>query len=73
MIYNPYSISKIGTYAQCPKKFDYLYIQKLRGLFSANKALYKGSYIHWMLEHGRVIEVDSLKDIPKDMEYLFDI
>ena len=51
MNHNPYSISKLGTYAQCPNKFNLQYIQKITGLFSMNVALYKGKFIHKVLEN----------------------
>lgn len=52
-IYNlaPYSISKMGTYYQCPMKFKLQYIDKIRVPFTSNVALLKGSHIHKILEH----------------------
>lgn len=50
MIYHPYSISKLGTYTQCPLKFKFKYIDKIRVPFTMNVALYKGSYIHKIIE-----------------------
>jgi len=51
MKYNPYSISKIGTYNQCPHKFKLQYIDKIKVPFETNKALIKGKIIHQILEH----------------------
>lgn len=51
MKFNPYSVSKLGTYNQCPLKFKLNYIEKIRVPFTYNVALYKGSYIHEILEH----------------------
>ena len=50
MIYHPYSISKLGSYTQCPYKFKLKYIDKIKVPFTYNVALYKGSYIHQVLE-----------------------
>lgn len=53
MRYSPYSFSKIATYAQCPKKFWFIYLSKLpkRKIFSEH--LYKGKVVHALLEHIR--------------------
>jgi len=51
MIYNPYSVSKFGTFNHCPKQFEYKYIKKIKVPFTMNVALYKGSHIHKILEH----------------------
>ena len=51
MKHSPYSISKLSTYSQCPKKFYLNYIVKQKVPVSKNIALYKGSAIHKILEH----------------------
>jgi CRISPR/Cas system-associated exonuclease Cas4 (RecB family) len=51
MKFAPYSISKIGTYFQCPHKFKLQYISKLKVPFETNVALLKGSHIHKILEN----------------------
>ena len=50
MKYNPYSVSKIGTYTTCKKKFDLQYIQKIKINKPSNIALQKGSFIHKIIE-----------------------
>lgn len=51
MKYNPYSVSKLGTFKQCPLKFKYQYIDKVKVPRLPNKALKKGGYVHEILEH----------------------
>jgi hypothetical protein len=51
MKFNPYSISKMSTFNQCPKKFEFSYINKIKIDVPQNVALYKGSYIHEVLEN----------------------
>jgi len=51
MKYKPYSVSKLGTYNQCPYKFKLNYIDKIKVPFETNKALLKGSHIHKILEN----------------------
>lgn len=51
MTLNPFSVSKFGTYNQCPQKFDLKYIQKVKVPFSNSIALFKGSFIHEVLEN----------------------
>ncbi len=48
--YAPYSFSRINTWTQCPKKFEYQYIQKI-GTFKGSIALDKGKFVHCLLEH----------------------
>ena len=50
MKFNPYSISKIGTFTSCKRKFDFHYIQKIRIDGPTAIALQKGSYIHQVIE-----------------------
>ena len=51
MKFSPYSISKSECYVSCPKHFDLKYIQKIKVPFKANVALYKGNYIHQIIEN----------------------
>ena len=51
MKFSPYSISKFGTYSHCPKQFQFKYINKIKVPFTYNVALYKGSYIHSIIEN----------------------
>lgn len=51
MSFAPYSISKMGTYFQCPHKFKLNYIDKIKVPFETNVALIKGKHIHEILEH----------------------
>jgi CRISPR/Cas system-associated exonuclease Cas4 (RecB family) len=62
MKYNPWSISKLGTYLQCPHKFKLKYIDKIKVPFETNTALIKGSHIHKIIENG----FDY--DVPFDLE-----
>jgi len=50
MKFTPYSFSRINTFENCPKKFDFNYIQKL-GVWVPNLATERGSYIHLLLEN----------------------
>jgi len=48
--FSPYSHTKIETYYQCPKAFEYKYIQKLK--ISIDPRFFeKGQYYHSVLEH----------------------
>jgi len=51
MKYNPYSISKMGTFKTCPKMFKLKYIEKVRIDGEPQLALYRGSYAHEILEN----------------------
>jgi len=50
MKFSPYSFSKQNVFEQCPKKFEYKYIDKIKTEFKMNAVLEKGSYIHLLLE-----------------------
>lgn len=50
MLYNPYSISKLGSFETCPKKFKLHYIDKIRIDAPQALALQKGNYIHEIIE-----------------------
>jgi len=70
MTFAPYSISKIGTYFQCPKKFKLNYIDKIKVPFETNVALVKGSHIHEILEHNFNYETPfSLQKIYTQEDY----
>ncbi len=66
--YAPYSFSRINTWASCPKKFDYQYVQKI-GKFQDSLALSRGKLIHSMLEHNgnmkAVKESDDFRQVKK--------
>lgn len=51
MRFNPYSFSKISTHLQCPKKFQFCYIDKVKIPYKHNEALVKGSAVHSILEY----------------------
>jgi RecB family exonuclease len=51
MKYNPYSVSRIGTFNTCPKKFKLQYIDKIRIESEQRLALDRGSFTHEILEH----------------------
>lgn len=51
MKYNPYSYSKISVYNQCPKKFKYKYIDKVKVPYVYSEPLIKGGCIHSILEY----------------------
>lgn len=51
MKFSPYSYSRIAVYQQCPRKFKYSYIDKIKVPFVYNEALVKGGAVHSVLEH----------------------
>ena len=51
MKYNPYSVSRMGTFSTCPKKFKLQYIEKIKVESEPKLALYRGSFAHEILEH----------------------
>ena len=51
MKFNPYSILKLGCYYACPKQFNFKSIQKIKVPFKYNVALYKGNFIHSIIEN----------------------
>lgn len=51
MKFTPYSFSKLSLYNQCPRKFKYRYIDKIKVPFVYNEALLKGGAVHSILEH----------------------
>ena len=55
MKYTPYSYSKVSMFGQCPKKFEYQYIQKLPSIWKDSVALDRGKLIHLILELDRDI------------------
>ena len=50
MKFSPYSVSKLSSYNQCPKQFEFKCINKVKVPFTMNLALYKGSFIHQVIE-----------------------
>lgn len=49
--YSPYSYSKIAVHQTCPKKFKYIYIDKIKKPWVETEALRKGRAVHSILEH----------------------
>jgi len=58
MKYNPYSISKIGAFEQCPYKFKLQYIDKIK-VKKDNFHLLKGSLVHKILEENFNYNIDT--------------
>ena len=84
MKYTPYSHSKIATWQQCPKKFEYIYVQKLPMAREHSLALDRGKLVHLIFEFDRDIEkIKKHEDFieikernllsPKDMKDCFNI
>ena len=48
--HTPYSFTKIGTWKQCPRKFNYTYVQKIPRIKTSAYALDRGKLIHMILE-----------------------
>jgi len=69
MKYNPYSISKLGSFNSCPAKFKMTYIDKIKIDKPRELALQKGGYIHELLEHNFDYSIDvKLDDIFTEKE-----
>jgi CRISPR/Cas system-associated exonuclease Cas4 (RecB family) len=51
LIHAPYSYSRISTYQQCPLKFKFKYVDKVKVPFVYSEALIKGGTLHHILEH----------------------
>lgn len=47
----PYSFSKLNTFVNCPKRFEYKYVKKEKEGRCDRSALERGSAIHEMFEH----------------------
>jgi len=61
MKYSPYSASKLGCYKDCPKKFQFKYVDKVE-IFQEEKPFFeKGSYIHYELEYHNRPEPEPFK------------
>ena len=65
MKYNPYSISKLGSFETCPKKFKFHYIDKIIIDAPQGLPLQKGNYIH------QIIEEDYNYDTPRKTNSIF--
>lgn len=48
--YSPYSFSKIATHISCPRKFKFIYVDKIKIPFVTTEALRKGRAVHSILE-----------------------
>ena len=69
MKFSPYSYSKISLYKQCPKKFDFKYIQKLKEPIRDKTPLLKGTCVHSMLES---YPDNSDNSLVPEYSYIFD-
>lgn len=49
-MYRPYSHSRLATYLQCPRKFKFHYIEKLKGKATDDTPLKKGELTHFLIE-----------------------
>jgi len=66
MKYAPYSASRLATYEQCPRKFKYKYVDKIKLPFEEHSlALTRGKIIHHLLEYHNKLtlkeSIDKLK------------
>jgi len=69
LLYNPYSVSKIGTFQSCPKKFQYQYILKPKIEKEPQLALLRGSFAHKVLEYDFDYNIDfKLNDVFNEKE-----
>lgn len=57
--YSPLSLSKLGTY-DCPEKFKYKYIDKIKKPFDGSIHFEKGKYLHSMIENTLSTKFGSL-------------
>lgn len=64
MKYAPYSYSKISTYNSCPRKFKYMYIDKIPKEEKDDTPLRKGSFIHSLIEHNGDKNSIPKKELP---------
>jgi RecB family exonuclease len=59
MVINKISPSKLKTYNECKKKYQFKYVDYLKGIYNANSntdALQYGSYVHKIFELGTELE-----------------
>ena len=58
--YAPYSFSKVSVHKQCPRKFRYKYLDKIKIKHTPQLHLERGLLLHLFMEHG--IDYDKYKD-----------
>lgn len=68
MKYNPYSSSKISKFYQCPKSFEYLYIQKIKIPKKDSEALLKGNIVHTLLQFHELSLSEKINKLKQDKE-----
>ena len=67
MKYAPYSASRLATFEQCNRKFQYKYIDKIQVPFEPSVALTRGGIIHSLLEnHGKMTLKESVQQLKED-------
>ncbi len=66
--YGPYSSSRLATFAQCPRRFQYQYINKLPAPWTESFATDRGKLLHMMLEHSTKDGTDFQK-IKQEKEF----
>lgn len=64
--YSPYSFSKMDSWQQCPKKFEYNYIIKPPRVEVPNPILEKGTLFHGLLEYATI---DKLHEFEMEDEF----
>ena len=63
-----YSFSQIWVYQQCPKKYQYQYVDKLEKEFKSSPDLILGTSVHWGLE--RLYQQINIFNIPSKQDVL---
>jgi len=63
-----YSFSQIWVYQQCPKKYQYQYIDKIEKEFKSSPDLILWTSVHWWLE--RLYQEVNMRKIPTNQELL---
>jgi len=71
MFINTMSPSKLKTYNECKKKYQFKYVDYLRGIYNVNSntdALQYGSYVHKIFELGTELEtLEELQNLAGDL------
>jgi len=71
MFINTMSPSKLKTYNECKKKYQFKYVDYLRGIYNVNSntdALQYGSYVHKIFELGTELEtLEELENLAGDL------
>ena len=63
-----YSFSQISVYQQCPKKYQYQYVDKLEKEFKSSPDLILWTSVHWVLE--RLYQQVNIFKVPNKEEVL---